>query len=99
MPNARPDPDELLQRWVDEEKQRQRGKLTIFFGAALGNVVRGVPIGADDYFFLSIMIVATVRLRDARLLRGRGPGVRSADGRVGTSRRERAVDFPRSVRS
>jgi hypothetical protein len=26
----------------------------------------------DDYFFLSIMIVATVRLRDARLLRGRG---------------------------
>ena len=25
--------------------------LTIFFGAALGNVVRGVPIGADDYFF------------------------------------------------
>ena len=28
--------------------------LTIFFGAALGNVVRGVPIGADDYFFLPL---------------------------------------------
>jgi len=25
--------------------------LTIFFGAALGNVVRGVPLGADGYFF------------------------------------------------
>jgi cytochrome d ubiquinol oxidase subunit II len=28
--------------------------LTIFFGAALGNVVRGVPIGADGYFFLPL---------------------------------------------
>src|SRR5579863_9765024 len=25
--------------------------LTIFFGAALGNVVRGVPLGPDGYFF------------------------------------------------
>src|SRR6266581_3335003 len=25
--------------------------LTIFFGAALGNVVRGVPLGTDGYFF------------------------------------------------
>lgn len=25
--------------------------LTIFFGAALGNVIRGVPLGADGYFF------------------------------------------------
>jgi cytochrome d ubiquinol oxidase subunit II len=25
--------------------------LSIFFGAALGNVVRGVPLGADGYFF------------------------------------------------
>src|SRR6202158_4967700 len=25
--------------------------LTIFFGAALGNVVRGVPLAADEYFF------------------------------------------------
>jgi cytochrome d ubiquinol oxidase subunit II len=28
--------------------------LAIFFGAALGNVIRGVPIGADDYFFLPL---------------------------------------------
>jgi cytochrome d ubiquinol oxidase subunit II len=28
--------------------------LTIFFGAALANVVRGVPIGADNYFFLPL---------------------------------------------
>jgi cytochrome d ubiquinol oxidase subunit II len=28
--------------------------LIIFFGAALGNVVRGVPIGPDNYFFLSL---------------------------------------------
>ena len=28
--------------------------LGIFFGAALGNVVRGVPIGPDDYFFLPL---------------------------------------------
>ena len=25
--------------------------LTIFFGAALGNVIRGVPLGSDHYFF------------------------------------------------
>jgi cytochrome d ubiquinol oxidase subunit II len=28
--------------------------LAIFFGAALANVVRGVPIGADNYFYLSL---------------------------------------------
>jgi cytochrome d ubiquinol oxidase subunit II len=28
--------------------------LIIFFGAALGNVVRGVPIGPDNYFFLPL---------------------------------------------
>jgi cytochrome bd ubiquinol oxidase subunit II len=28
--------------------------LAIFFGAALGNVVRGVPLGTDDYFFLPL---------------------------------------------
>src|SRR5260370_21668246 len=27
------------------------GVLAIFFGAALGNVVRGVPLGADHFFF------------------------------------------------
>ena len=28
--------------------------LIVFFGAALGNVVRGVPIGPDNYFFLPL---------------------------------------------
>jgi cytochrome bd ubiquinol oxidase subunit II len=28
--------------------------LAIFFGAALGNVIRGVPIGGDGYFFLPL---------------------------------------------
>jgi cytochrome d ubiquinol oxidase subunit II len=28
--------------------------LAIFFGAALANVIRGVPIGQDDYFFLPL---------------------------------------------
>ncbi len=28
--------------------------LAIFFGAALGNVIRGVPIGPDGYFFLPL---------------------------------------------
>ena len=28
--------------------------LAIFFGAALANVVRGVPLGSDDYFFLPL---------------------------------------------
>jgi len=36
MPNERPDPDELLRRLAEEEKQEKRGKLTIFFGAAPG---------------------------------------------------------------
>jgi cytochrome bd ubiquinol oxidase subunit II len=30
------------------------GLLAIFFGAALANVIRGVPIGSDDYFFLPL---------------------------------------------
>lgn len=28
--------------------------LAIFYGAALGNVIRGVPLGADHYFFLPL---------------------------------------------
>ena len=28
--------------------------LAVFFGAALGNVVRGVPLGADHYFFVPL---------------------------------------------
>ena len=30
------------------------GLLAVFFGAALANVVRGVPIGPDGYFFLPL---------------------------------------------
>jgi len=40
--------------------------LTIFFGAALGNVMRGVPLGPDGYFFLPLWTDWTV---------GRQPGV------------------------
>jgi two-component system sensor histidine kinase KdpD len=36
MVDARPDPDELLRRVAEEERQSKRGKLTIFFGAAPG---------------------------------------------------------------
>src|SRR5215469_7900647 len=28
--------------------------LAVFYGAALANVIRGVPLGADDYFFLPL---------------------------------------------
>ena len=36
MPKDRPDPDELLRRVVEEQARQQRGKLTLFFGAAPG---------------------------------------------------------------
>jgi two-component system sensor histidine kinase KdpD len=36
MADARPDPDELLRRVVEDEAKAKRGKLTIFFGAAPG---------------------------------------------------------------
>jgi len=36
MTNERPDPDELLRRLREQEKREQRGKLTLFFGAAPG---------------------------------------------------------------
>src|ERR1700689_2326236 len=36
MAERRPDPDELLERVREEERQSARGKLTIFFGAAPG---------------------------------------------------------------
>jgi two-component system sensor histidine kinase KdpD len=36
MPKDRPDPDELLRRVVEERARQQRGKLTLFFGAAPG---------------------------------------------------------------
>ncbi len=34
--DSRPDPDELLRRVAEEERQAERGKLTLFFGAAPG---------------------------------------------------------------
>src|SRR6188768_53118 len=36
MEAERPDPDELLRRVVEDAKREQRGKLTIFLGAAPG---------------------------------------------------------------
>lgn len=41
--------------------------LTIFFGAALGNVVRGVPLNADGYFFEPLWTTFTV-VPDAGIL-------------------------------
>ncbi len=35
--------------------------LAVFFGAALGNVVRGVPLGADGYFFAPLWTSFTVQ--------------------------------------
>lgn len=40
--------------------------LALFFGAALGNVVRGVPIDGDGYFFVALW---------TNLLPGRDPGI------------------------
>src|SRR5512144_227818 len=34
--DQRPDPDELLKRYREEETKAQRGKLRIFFGASAG---------------------------------------------------------------
>ncbi len=34
--------------------------LAVFFGAALGNVLRGVPLGADGYFFAPLWTTFTV---------------------------------------
>ena len=45
--------------------------LTIFFGAALGNVVRGVPLGADGYFFEPLWTNFRVNVGTA----GTSPGI------------------------
>jgi len=47
-------PDALWRSFFDGLFTFSSVLLTIFFGAALGNVIRGVPIGADNYFFLSL---------------------------------------------
>jgi len=47
-------PDPLWRTFFDALFALSSTLLAIFFGAALANVVRGVPIGADDYFFLPL---------------------------------------------
>lgn len=44
MPNERPNPDELLERVVQEERRAKRGKLTVFFGAAPGRYETGALV-------------------------------------------------------
>jgi cytochrome d ubiquinol oxidase subunit II len=46
--------DPLWRTFFDGVFSFSSALLAIFFGAALANVVRGVPIGADDYFFLPL---------------------------------------------
>jgi len=41
----------VWQAFFDATFSISSGLLTFFFGAALGNVIRGVPLGADGYFF------------------------------------------------
>ncbi len=53
MADRRPDPDELLARVREEERQSARGKLTIFFGAAPGvgktySMLEGARREAED---------------------------------------------------
>jgi two-component system sensor histidine kinase KdpD len=77
MPNERANPDELLRRLADQEKERRRGKLTIFFGAAPGvgktyamlEVARAVQ--AEEKRDLVVGVVETHgRLETAALLVG-----------------------------
>jgi cytochrome d ubiquinol oxidase subunit II len=46
--------DLLLHTFFDGLFSLSSALLAIFFGVALANVVRGVPIGKDDYFFLPL---------------------------------------------
>src|SRR5271168_5080236 len=45
---------DLWKQFADGVFAIASGLLAIFFGAALGNVIRGVPLGADGYFFLPL---------------------------------------------
>src|SRR5258708_26634413 len=47
-------PDAFLAEACDAVFAASSLLLTIFYGAALGNVVRGVPIEVDGYFFLPL---------------------------------------------
>jgi cytochrome d ubiquinol oxidase subunit II len=46
--------DPLLHTFFDALFSLSSTLLTIFFGAALANVIRGVPIGPENYFFLPL---------------------------------------------
>ena len=46
--------DHLLRTLFDSLFSFASVLLAVFFGAALANVIRGVPIGPDGYFFLSL---------------------------------------------
>jgi cytochrome bd ubiquinol oxidase subunit II len=46
--------DPVLRTFFDGLFSLSSTFLAIFFGAALANVIRGVPIGSDDYFFLPL---------------------------------------------
>ena len=45
---------DLWKQFADTVFSLSSGLLAIFFGAALGNVIRGVPLNAEGYFFLPL---------------------------------------------
>jgi cytochrome bd ubiquinol oxidase subunit II len=45
---------DLWKQFADAVFSLSSGLLAIFFGAALGNVIRGVPLNAEGYFFLPL---------------------------------------------
>src|ERR1035438_4229862 len=45
---------DLWKHFADAVFALSSSLLAIFFGAALGNVIRGVPLNADGYFFLPL---------------------------------------------
>jgi cytochrome d ubiquinol oxidase subunit II len=58
---------DLWKQFADVIFALSSGLLAIFFGAALANVIRGVPLNADGYFFLPLWTDLTPR-HDAGIL-------------------------------
>jgi cytochrome d ubiquinol oxidase subunit II len=58
---------DLWKHFADAVFACSSGLLAVFFGAALGNVIRGVPLKADGYFFLPLWTNLTPQ-RDAGIL-------------------------------
>jgi cytochrome d ubiquinol oxidase subunit II len=58
---------DLWKQFADAAFAISSGLLAIFFGAALGNVIRGVPLNAEGYFFLPLWTNFTPQ-RDAGIL-------------------------------